>query len=314
MIHADLRGKSHVAEDVLTSNCLDLLRLLPDKDFIGFLQAAAGLNGETLDLSSINEVKRIVFWPWLPNGGEPDVIIELKHRNTLKNMVIVIEAKHGAGKSVITSSLQTDANLSDDPNHIEAKEFQHALSDQLARYWQSANNRYKSEIVLIYLTHHRSLPKEDIQTSLYAAGKDAKILWLSWFHLYRLGVHWSLECNRPTTERRVLKTLHNYLSAKGYACFLGWAESQSIIQTLQFYSRFYFLNAGHKTSILYNKKYILCLPKKFINQNYQRYYYRKYYFNITGHCHSHYNRIFQSNLKNIPIKLLSLYKNFEENI
>jgi hypothetical protein len=52
MIHADLQGKAHVAENVLTSNCLGLLRFLPDSNLFSFLAAATDLNGETLDLSS----------------------------------------------------------------------------------------------------------------------------------------------------------------------------------------------------------------------------------------------------------------------
>jgi hypothetical protein len=99
MIHADPHGQAHVAEDALTSNCLGLLRFLPDSNLIGFLEAAVGLNGETLNLSSYEEVKRIEFWPRLPNGGEPDVIVELQNKSDRTVRAVVIEAKHGTGKS-----------------------------------------------------------------------------------------------------------------------------------------------------------------------------------------------------------------------
>lgn len=299
MIHADLQGKTHIGEDVLTSNCLGLLRLLPDSNLVSFLGAAVGLNGETIDLSSYEAVTRIQFWPWLPNGGEPDVIVELQNRSDRTSMAVVIEAKHGAGKSGSSPSLQTVTDPLDD-------------GDQLARYWRAAKQclRYCSEITLIYLTHHRSLPKEDIQTSLRAAGEDAKIYWLSWFHLYRLIAYWNLESNRPTTERRVLETLHNYLDAKGYVCFLGWSALQYTRNHLPGYLRTYPFNANHPVPIPYARTYSLSLVTKPVKQNCQLDYNRVYSFDVAEHCQLPYKRFFESDLIKAPMGSLCFYRIF----
>jgi hypothetical protein len=69
------------------------------------------------------------------------------------------------------------------------------------------------------------VPKDDLNESFCIAGADAGIFWLSWFELYRWA---SDQLNmikaRPTSEARILKTLHAYLTANEYRCFLGWSS------------------------------------------------------------------------------------------
>jgi hypothetical protein len=196
MIHADLQGKTHVPEDVHTSNCLGLLHLLPDSNIIEFLSDAETLRGMRIDLSRYDHVERLEFWPWLSEGGEPDVLIEFQEKEGGEGLVLIIEAKHGAGLS----------------SH-----------DQLTRYWCAASRRF-CHTAVIYLTHDRSLPKAVIAASLCEAGSEASIFWLSWFHLYRwVTTRLSKTNTLPISEQRVLNTLRNYLSAQGYPCFLGWS-------------------------------------------------------------------------------------------
>jgi hypothetical protein len=196
MIHADLQGRTHVPEDVHTSNCLGLLHLLPDSNIIEFLSEAETLRGMRIDLSRYDHVERLKFWPWLSEGGEPDVIVELQEKEGGEGLVLIIEAKHGAGLSSY---------------------------DQLARYWRTASRRFRHTAV-IYLTHDRSLPKADIAASLCEVGSEAPIFWLSWFHLYRWVTTRLGKMNTlPISEQRILNMLRKYLSAQGYLCFLGWS-------------------------------------------------------------------------------------------
>jgi hypothetical protein len=220
MIHADLAGKTHVPEDVLTSNCLGLLRLLPDDHLISFLGDAVNLDGRRVDLLDCSRVGSVEFWRWLPEGGQPDVIVELLGREGIGRLTIVIEVKHGAGKSGSVSSPEADS-VADGPHEaagVDAEDGQ----DQLGKYWRAAT-RFFSRPMLIYLTHHRSVPKDDLVASLGAAGPNAEIFWLSWVHLYRWVIGRLEDQSRLTVaEGRILRTVRDYLEAKGYSCFLGW--------------------------------------------------------------------------------------------
>lgn len=240
MIHADLKGKTHVAEDVLTSNCLGLLCLLPDSSFISFLEAAVTLDGTPINLSLYGRVERIEFWPYLPGGGEPDVIAEVRNKDDSAGMALVIEVKHGAVKASGSPSPEAGGTPPDDLDNPEIVDHDKLRRDQLAKYWRAASKCFP-DFALIYLTHHRSLPKDDIATSLHEAGGTAKIFWLSWFHLYRWVIDQVEKTSaRTTSERRILETLRNYLSAKGYTCFLGWPSPRFISNCQLVYNHAYF--------------------------------------------------------------------------
>ena len=144
MIDADINGKTKVAEDVFTSNCIGLLSLLPDENLISFLSQAKDVNGCAINLAKYNIIEKLEFWPWLPEAGEPDVICVLKNNNN--RMTLVIEIKQGAGKSSHASS-QNDTRLS---------------TDQLAKYWQAASQQDEN-VALIYLTHHQHMPVQELR-------------------------------------------------------------------------------------------------------------------------------------------------------
>ena len=164
MIEADLKRKTNFPEDILTSNCLGLLALMDDCYLIDFFSTAIEMGGKNLNLSEYNSVKSIDFWPRL-QGKEPDIIIVLESSATGQQIVLIIEVKHGSGKSG-TSGGRDGA----------------ATTDQLAKYWLSARKTYpKNNLVIVYLTHHRSLPKQEITESIKKAGNGTLIYWTSWF-------------------------------------------------------------------------------------------------------------------------------------
>ena len=66
MIHADLHSKNHVPEDVLTSNCLGLLSLLPDSDLLSFFTTAQNAHNEHLSMpDTVTGRAELEFWQYL---------------------------------------------------------------------------------------------------------------------------------------------------------------------------------------------------------------------------------------------------------
>ena len=160
MIHSDLAGKNSVPEDVFTSNCLGLLHLLGGPDLLDFFRAAKSLGKETLEIGDCRDAEiSLKFWPYLPGGGIPDAIVEINSK-TVPPFKIVVEVKHGSGKSG------------------------GGYNDQLAKYWRVAESLYPGRCAVVYLTHHRAFPAQDIQQSLKIAN-DGRIFWLSWFDLFK---------------------------------------------------------------------------------------------------------------------------------
>jgi hypothetical protein len=221
MIHADLQRHIHRAEDRFTSNCLGLLHLLPDSDFIDFFRHATKLDRTYIDLSRYERVSKLEFWPWLPPKWIPDIIVEFHNKNSPESLILIIEVKHGAAKSGRTGAADTDKTS----ENSESAQSDRPSSDQLAGYWLAGREYFPCRPqAVIYLTHHRSLPKKDIKESLCKAGADAGIFWLSWFELYRWASdQLNMVKARPTSEARILKTLHAYLTANEYRSFLGWS-------------------------------------------------------------------------------------------
>lgn len=195
MIHADLHGKNHVPEDVLTSNCLGLLSLLPDSDLLGFFSTAQNAQNEHLPMPDTATARaELEYWPFLRGGGIPDAILTITSPGALP-FKIIVEVKHGAPQT----------------------------GDQLATYWQAAQRLFSDRFAVVYLTHHRVLPTMEIEESTRMAGANSKIYWLGWFDLFLWArARLASAGIRPTCEERILKTLHDYLAEKGYRTFSGW--------------------------------------------------------------------------------------------
>lgn len=195
MIHADIQGKTGVPEDVLTSCCLGLLRLLPDDNLIELLALSCHRDGRKLDLTGLETVCELEFWPWLRDGGAPDAIATLGSNSSSRRAKIVIEVKHGAGKSG-------------------------GDKDQLVKYYTAAVRQYKNYgIFLVYLTHHRDMPIGDLEVSLSYLSGDAEIYWLNWYTVAKWSQDKLYRTQPSAVESRVLSTMNNYLSLKGYRRF-----------------------------------------------------------------------------------------------
>lgn len=225
MIEADLQGKLHVPEDIVTSSCLGLMRLLPDTFLTEFLGLATSTTGEFIPLSGFNEISSFIFWPWLPAGGIPDAMAVLRNAEQCRSVPVILEIKHGAGKSGFSEEAIETAEVDATKDISEQLASPDIVGDQLARYWLAAERIFRDcsdPPLLIYLTHHRSYPKEDVEISLKRAGSGCRIFWLNWFQLYAW-VARKIESSPDIylAERRILQKLMEYLKAKGYACFLG---------------------------------------------------------------------------------------------
>lgn len=271
MINAELHGKSHVPEDRLTSSCLGLLNLFDSRYLIEFLREARDLNQKELNLNIDTQLSGFYFWPWLPGGGEPDVLLELQNPDSTKT-VIVIEAKHGAGKS---GSIKDSEIGSPDA----------CCQDQLARYWRAAGKTYpKYNVEIIYLTHHRYFPENELRDTLTAMGEGGKVFWLSWFSLYRFALR--VLPSTHGTESRVRHALINYLDASGYACFSTNFSLSCRPQLRPSYTRKYTVNGSIESRGSSFEPLASCSEKSvgagMLSQTSVLNYLKKYNFEIRG--------------------------------
>lgn len=215
MIHAEMRGRSHVEEDVLTSSAIGLLSLLPDDLFVCFLGTARNLENQYLKelLQGFSRVRCVEYWKTDFPTGVPDVLVELEDESGQEHCAIVIEVKHRSGKS--------GAALETEDGRVE-----HTDWDQLARYWKGLVEHYPSSTkAILFLTGHRTFPEEDVRASVKASENKAKLFWASWNDLHSF-VSDCLESGsylHRGSERKILRLLEEYLRFKGYGRFRGWA-------------------------------------------------------------------------------------------
>lgn len=237
MIHADLHGKTGVPEDVLTSCCLGLMRLLPDTHVLQAFSMARRHDGSKIDLAEVDVISDIEFWPWLHHGGQPDAIVTAQASTAQRRLKIVIEIKHGAGKSG-------------------------GEGDQLARYFRAARTQYPDhQIALIYLTHHRDMPAgelDDTLKELKLPTEKSGIYWLSWYSI----VEWSLRMQKvggvTPTESRIFVALGSYLALKGYQRYEGWRSVDARPRLESVYARCYSMSVGAtpgKVAFPYSRSY-----------------------------------------------------------
>ena len=194
MIEADIQRKTQ-SEDVFTSCCIGLLELLPDDLYlISFLRKAIHIRGDLLKISEGCSIQDISYWPGFPSGY-PDVVIGLTD-----GTVLIIEIKHG-------SPMSGDG--------------------QLARYWGDACQKYpKHKKHLVYLTHHRFIPKNDLEKSERLTPTEhlepPSFFWLGWFALFSCIDGWLKNTTLHYSEKKILESLRRYLIHQKYTCFLGW--------------------------------------------------------------------------------------------
>ncbi len=184
MFQADIHGKTGVPEDALTSCFFHLLKLLPDNCLIEILALARNLDGQGFSLIGFEKVNKVENRPWLCNGGCSDIAVTLEPTPSLRPQKIIVEVKHGSGKSG-------------------------GKDDQLARYFQAAVDQYPDfEVSLIYLTHHRDMPALDLKDSISQLSNNAPIFWLSWYAISSWAAYKKREQNLPTANFRILSALY----------------------------------------------------------------------------------------------------------
>ena len=230
MIHADICGKLHVSEDVMTSCAIGLLQLLPDDIIIGFISESINKSRKKLDLGDQWAVINIEYWPYIAGVGIPDVLVHLESFSK-EQCVILIEVKHGAS--------------------------QHG--DQLATYWKGISSIYNCRKELIYLTHHRNMPLDEIINSEISAGASS-FYWLSWYKMYNY--FFTIKTNNISV-RRIIDNILKYLEFKSYSQFVTWNDNVFEDIDLQYnYDRKYFIehkcnNSYLKYSKIYNFELII---------------------------------------------------------
>jgi hypothetical protein len=248
MIYADICGKNKVPEDVFTSNCLGLLGLLPDFYLLDFFAKSTNLRGELLTIPVELVKLKLDFWPYLPTGDIPDALLTIEIAEpTPSTFRLIIEVKHGAPKSGIDDN------------------------DQLAKYWNAANKLWPGCCVIVYLTHHRTIPKVEIEYSKGRASDEAKIYWLSWFDLYLWVCRQiSINSQRPHSEKRILDALRYYLIKNDYRTFRGWNQLPSISIKVP-YIRSYTIPEIPPVKLIYKRHYSASIISG-VNRIYKRTY------------------------------------------
>jgi hypothetical protein len=186
MVYAELQGKTS-PEDLFTSSVFELFYLLPSRDLLGFLTKARTARGEMLEIPTGDETTiKITFWQYLahPRVCVPDVILTVENPSS-DPFFVIVENK--------TGSRQT--------------------GEQLCDYWQAGNIRYRDKFALVYLTHHRNMPKAELEKSEQDANDAAaQIFWLNWYALFSwVREQLSNVSSRPDCERKILQTLELYL-------------------------------------------------------------------------------------------------------
>lgn len=230
MTIAEIRGKiSHTGEnlserleDLLTSDVFSACCYVRPKTLLlPFLYQAKKLNDESLENLIEDNVARVryLFWPRLKRS-EPDVLIALEFTSGYF-FLILIESKYFSQKSSSALSL-------------EALEIAETPSDQLAREYldlldaHEAFNYQKSKILgraLIYITAHRSIPKDSLNESKieikkFLADKDkVNLFWTNWFELHPII---SRARNIFEWEHPILDDLQQLLERKRLIHFKGF--------------------------------------------------------------------------------------------
>ena len=78
----------------------------------------------------------IDFWRYLPGSGIPDAMLTIDRPGS-ESFKIILEAKHGASQT----------------------------GDRLSKYLRAAYLLFRDNFALIHLTHHRLMPKAEIEQS-----------------------------------------------------------------------------------------------------------------------------------------------------
>ncbi len=208
-LSAVARGKVPRAargEDLITSIVLGTLYWLPhDQALLPLIRQARPARPWEADPL---EVQSLRFWPWWDEhdevaGAEPDAVLTL-HRPNARPLLIVIEAKHEAGKSG------------------------HGDQDQLLRQYASGLEiARRGELDfggVVYLTSHLAMPRDEIAASgariRATLGETALLYWASWRDVMPLLE--AMPTSADPLRAALVRDLLEALDRLGFQGFRGW--------------------------------------------------------------------------------------------
>lgn len=230
MTIAEIRGKisrtgenlSERLEDLLTSDVFSACKYVrPTTLLLPFLSKAKQLNNESLEHLIEDNIAQVryLFWPRLKRS-EPDVLITLEFTSGYF-FLILIESKYFSQKSSSALSLE-ELEIAETPSDQLAREYLDLLDAH------EAFNYQKSKILgraLIYITAHRSIPKDSLNESKieikkFLADKDnVNLFWTNWFELHPII---SSAQKIFKWERPILDDLRQLLERKRLIHFKGF--------------------------------------------------------------------------------------------
>lgn len=212
MIRGVLRNKYALSEDQLTSTVWGLLELLPSHVTLDWIACARpwGAMSESLRFDPHARTE-LFYWPPTRAHGEPDLLLLVEDGERVD--AVLVEAKHGAGKS------QWDA--------LE-EELAPRKHDQLVRYWSALREQDfagidrarlgRARCTVVYLTPHVGPPRAELDESVHI-DPSIRLAWLSWRDLHSV-----LAAANPSerTEERAIGALRALLSHLGLSTFAGF--------------------------------------------------------------------------------------------
>lgn len=211
------------SEDLLTASVFGVLRYLPaDALLFPILKQAKNLHDETFNPNTDvkNSKIEIEFWPAL-KYSEPDLVID-----TGMNELIFVESKFNSGKS---GSYDYEDGINSKP-----------VNDQLKREFKdlmeySFENNKSVKKTLIYLTAHRTMPKDDLISSYQAvnvSGLNSEMFknntyWLSWFDVWKVCRDYEMTCE-DHFHRMMTCDLIGFLEKLGLKHFTGFSCDREV--------------------------------------------------------------------------------------
>ncbi|MGG3805344.1 hypothetical protein [Metabacillus fastidiosus] len=226
MIAAELNGKipSELQnfEDLLTSSVIGLFQYLSSHSYFqSVLESSVNLNGHQLTFDSPVKECSFVFWPKLENS-EPDVLLRLKTESD-SEILICIEAKYWSNKSSIEDQSIDLQDRTNSQRDQLAREIEDIHKVNCLRYLNINKSKLNS-IILIYLTNHTYLPREEILESiLHVNGvhfQKGQLYWLTWRE-----IHHSISKIKnflTLQDLKLLNDLKKLLEKKGLQSFNGF--------------------------------------------------------------------------------------------
>lgn len=210
-------------ENLLTSDVFSACRYVrPENLLLPFLRQAKQIDNESLGPFLEEQVKNVqyLFWPRLPQS-EPDVLIAIEFSSGYFFLTL-IEVKYLSLKSSPALD-EEELGIAETPRDQLAREYLDLLD---AHSIFSIQKSKVSGRALVYITAHRSIPKESLieshdEIKKFILGEDnINLFWTSWFELYPIV---SQPKNTLYWESLIIDDLRYLLERKHLVHFRGFS-------------------------------------------------------------------------------------------